>query len=790
MYSPSQKGGDYITSTLDPATLTTPDITPSTLSSFGNIGSLNITQISALIDTVNAQIARESSAITSNQTQVTTIQANIDRIPGGLQDIYNIANASYNSVKSAYESAQATLGNDQSTLSTKVGQLAELSSMSSMYTSSLYGYQIEYSSIWNSIQSNNTTIIAEEAEYQERLMNYVNYQTNYDIAVHNLQSTIDALKHNSSILSTATYAYQSTSTAYGNLLEDYVYFSTHNLSTSKYEFMSTNTHLSSLLDYQSTQRGNYISTSSAYHTATLNVEIAQAVYDYRNSLAVEQSTIIKYNNTEVQLGNLIAGIPYLVGGGRVQEGGAHDISYYMNLPPPSGKEIDYQTLYLMLSTMSTAMFSTTRVRQELESNQNVVFVNNLKQILDAADDNIAAAQSAYNTALGNRADVISTMSGLSTRIGLAGIAEQQYQVTLDSLSTIYIRDISTYNGINAEIASYAERENILSSFLRSTLTTLAMLSTQSSMYALSSGTYLQSYVGWSTLEGIAQSSINGYMAIKGNIASTIIGLTTEIGTTSFTVGSQFTNLTASGNTYYSNVIIDINNELDAYKYGIQEWNSFIGYICSEILIQKLNIYTVIDSITFSLQGNNTQSQMDALITQKNAYVTKQQTIQSVLNVLNVLDIQFANLLQLVETERGNKSAFINTRSILTAYEISVFKDPTRFATVQGQYIFQLGNLNSRVNSINANILERNSKLSALNAIIYPQLTIIEGLNILSYTLPEPVNSNLVPFNMDMTEYALLPQLNYGLNQAVYPLVLTHLKPSNVTGTLPSVFYQG
>lgn len=790
MYRPSQKGGDYLTSTVDPASLSTPDITPSTLSTFGNLASLSISQISELIDTVNAQIGRESAAIVTNQAKITSIQTNIDKVPGGLQDIYNIASANYNSVKTEYDAAKATLGNDQSTLSTKVGQLAELSTLSSMYTSSLYGYEVEYSSIWNTIQSNNAIIIAEEDEYQQKLINYMNYKTNYDAAIRNLKSTIDALKHNSSILSTATYAYQSTSTAYGHLVEDYINFSTNNLSTSQYQFMSTNKYLSSLLDYQSTQRGNYFSTSTAYYIANLNVETSQAVYDYRKSLSVEQSTIIKYNNTEVQLENLIAGTPYIISGGGVQEGGAHDISYYATLPPPSGKEIDYQTLYLMLSTMSIAMFSTTRVRQELESSQNIVFVNNLKQILDAADDNIAAAQRAYDTALQNRENVLSTMSGLSTKIGLADIAENGYQTTLARLSTLYVEDISTYIGINAEITSYVQREDLLSSFLRSTLITLSMLSAQSSMYALSSGTYLQSYVTWSTLEAIAQSSISGYMEIKGNIASTIIGLNAEIATTRFTVGSQFADLTGSGNTYYSNLTTDINNELDSYKYGIQEWNSFIGYICAELLIQKLNIYQAIESITFSLEGNNTQAQIDSLTSQKGTYLTKHQTMQSVLNVLNNLDIQFNNLLQIVETERTNKSGFINTRSILTAYEISVFRDPTQFATVQGQYISQLGNLNSRVNSINANISDRNSKLSAINAIINPQLTIIDGLNVLSYTLPEAVDSSIEPFNIDMTEYALLPQLNYGLNQATYPLVLTHLRPSNVSGTLPSAFYQG
>jgi hypothetical protein len=82
-------------------------------------------------------------------------------------------------------------------------------------------------------------------------------------------------------------------------------------------------------------------------------------------------------------------------------------------------------------------------------------------------------------------------------------------------------------------------------------------------------------------------------------------------------------------------------------------------------------------------------------------------------------------------------------------------------------------------------------MSALYTIINPQLAILNGLGLaFSYTLPDPLDTNIGPFNMDKTEYMLLPALNYGLDSLAYNLVLTTQGPSTITGTgtLPSIFY--
>ena len=819
MYRPSKKkvqsGGDYISSMIDEASLTMSTISKETLStiagmsnvtSFDQLATLSISQINSLIDAVNTQIATENTQITTNQTQIASIQSDIDRIPGGYQNAYDIANQQYISVQTAYNQAQATLSFDQSTLSTKIGQLHDLSSLSSFYTSSLYGYQSEYSSIWNTIQTNNATIAADEIEYQDKLRVFQDYQTRYETASYNLQSTLDALKYNSSLLSTATYDYFSTSSVYGYLIEDYINFSTNNLSISKYQFMSTNTYLTSLLAIQSTQLGYYVSTSTALKYANLNVDAARAASDYDSARKTELAQIIKYNEVEVQIRKIFKDSAMEVGGQQKkmsdetkaahgggfidQTGGGYDLAYYASLTPPPGQELAYQTLYIMLSSMSSMLFSTAQVTASLKGESDAVDLYTLKAILDIADDNISTAQYTYYLAQLNQSSVISTMSGLSTRIAYADFAEQEYLSTLSSLSSIYIHDMATYNATNEAISSYLYIENMLSTYLRSTLRTISLLSTQSSMYNISVANFMQAYQNYSTLEGIAQSSIDGYSSIKGYMISSIDGLDGEIGGLEVTVGNQFIDLNGNAAIFYNNVRTDLNNNLDAYKYGVQEWNSFIGYIASELLIQKLNLYTAIDSVTFSLQGNITEAQKSILVGQRGTYGSLQTTIQGIITVLNGLDSKFATLLQLIETERADKGAFVSTRATMTDYEITVLQDPTKASQVQGQYVIQLGNLNTRVGAINTDILNRNQQMIALNVIMGPQLAILQSLNLFSYVVPDAVPTNIGPFNLDMTEYALLPQLNYNLSQSMYPYVLTNQQPAGITGTgtLPSAFY--
>jgi len=807
MYSPSKKnqneniansnqtGGDYITGMSDPSSLRAPIISASTLStigfmagvsSFDEIASFNTQKIGELIDAVTARIAVENASIIENQTKIADIEGQINAIPNGLQAEYDKANAEYIAIQSEYTTAQSRLTYEEGVLHDKLIALAELSSLSSMYESTIDGYQKEYSTIWESINENNRAIDSQNKIYEDRVRAYLDYQGRYSDFEKNRNSTLDALALNSSFLSTATSDYFSSSTLYGNLLNDYVNFSTQNMSVSQYLFGSTNKHLCSLMMVYSTQYANYASTSTALYLANMNVSSAQATYDYRNALSVELSSIIEYNMVEEELNKLLINF----GIQSNTTGNVNDIEYFSNQVRPTGQELTYNTLLVMLSSLSSLVISTTHVRETLQENQTIIDLASLKAILDAADGEITAAQYAYYLAQENEKKVLSTIAGLEGRIRFADKLEDDYLSTLEGLSTIYIQELSLYNQRNLEIQGYVDTERLLNNYLRSSLLTLYLLSTQSSMYNISAGIYTESYIMYSTLEAVVQSTIDGYSTTKGYVTSTIEGLDAEVGELSFSVESQFGTLGTNATTYYTDLSSDLNNELDAYKYGVQEWNSFIAYITSELLIRKLNLYTSIDSITFSLAGATPEEQNN-LTAERTRLSGLQASIQGIINSLNPLDIKFELVLLAIETERQNKASFVTTRTKLTKFEIEVLQNPTKHSVVQAEYIFQLGILNTRVMNINSNILQRNDLMSKLYDIINPQLTLLNGLNIFSFTLPDPLDVNVGPFNTDMTEYQLLPLLDYGLNITDYPLVFTDRVPSTITdlSVLPSSLFK-
>ena len=183
---------------------------------------------------------------------------------------------------------------------------------------------------------------------------------------------------------------------------------------------------------------------------------------------------------------------------------------------------------------------------------------------------------------------------------------------------------------------------------------------------------------------------------------------------------------------------------------------------------------------FSLQDNITPERRYELNATRNNYITTQTIIQGIINILNVLDLKFLRLLEVIETERTNKELFVNTRSILSNHDIAVLQDSLQKSVVQNDYISQLGNLNSRVNSINSNILQRNELSTELYRIIIPQIEILDGLNLFQYILPDPVSTNVGPFNTDKSAYEILPQLDYGLNPELYPLVYNVLVVATTT----------
>jgi hypothetical protein len=193
------------------------------------------------------------------------------------------------------------------------------------------------------------------------------------------------------------------------------------------------------------------------------------------------------------------------------------------------------------------------------------------------------------------------MSTLSTQAGYNLVIMANDRSTLNGLSSLQLYDQSTYNYLAGVIRGYNDIEALLSSCYRSTLFSISTLLNQSTMYNLSISMYTRAYYIYSSIEAIAQFSVNTYSTSIGYNNSSIRGYRNTADFLNGQVTTDIDNLNSQAAQFYLQKQDQLNNELNEFKYGVQEWNSFTGYLTSELLIYKLNLYTQIDSLTFNIQ---------------------------------------------------------------------------------------------------------------------------------------------------------------------------------------------
>jgi len=780
----NQSGGAYIDPSISKANLAlVSSISQSTLStllilankssmnlsSFSQVAQLNILQISSLIAAVGTQIASEQRIISDNQSQIQTLNNQIGAIgiTGSLTDNYNLTQQQYNSVLTAYSNASTALANDNIQLSTYMNQLSTQYGLSSFYNMSIMTLARQYSSLYNSTFYNSSTIDGLNAIYNAQMSTYMINANNYSTSQGQYASTLYALNYNSTILSTAMYDYYSTSTAYGNLYNDYVNYSVITLSTAQGQYLSSSTFLGYLNALSTQQLMQYVSSSTALAIANTQVRAAQAIVDYDNAVIRQVSTLslIEYKTIQInQFTSTVASAqPVPVDPMYVMYGlPVPAIPTYIvgtNLTTLNGQLTDYYNL-------SIAYNQSTIYANALKTTVSSTAAEALTMQMNIADYNISTAQ--YNLYIAQliQYNDISTYNALSSQLAYYSTIQQNEISTLKGLSSIELQEISTLGWLNDQITAYQRQYSSINYYLMSTVYNISYLNQQSSIYNYSVAKYYSSYLFYQNLESIAQNAVNDYTNRIAINNSTIAGLQTQAGTTGQTLGQQYVTLRNQSDSFYSNQLLALGNDLDQYMYTVQEWNSFIGYLTSELLIYKLNLYTQIDAITFDLQNPVGQQQPNDIVNRNNL-VDLQTKIQGVIDALNPLDTQFNTLLQYVGTERTKKTDFIATRKALTLNEITYLQTPstTTLNSLQTSYLSQLQTLQGLVVDINSNIYNRNTTAQTLmNTTITPQLQNLNALKtpsgnqILSYTTPPTINLNLQAFNLLKQDYIILSSI--------------------------------
>jgi hypothetical protein len=763
MYKPKkqkQRGGQYITSTAPPAAISTQAISQSSLSyiakesqvcTFGDVASLSVDDISSLVRAINSQISIDEQMIAQNNSQIAAIEYQINQ-PGGLQDQFNAADANYSSTLTAYINASTTLESTKNSLSTKIGELMGLSSLSDTILSSISGYETQFSSILTEIGTLDTQITQYESTYQAQLREYDIYSQQYSTSVYQLQSTIDAMNMNASTLSTVMFQYVSTSTLEQMLEVDYLQYTVKYVSAAQYAVVSTQTYYDYILQQISSQYNTIFSTSSLLRLAQLDLIIATATKKYRDSISRELSTISDYNNAKTLLDTILKGLT-------ANPNDANLLAQKNSTQP-------------VVSTLSALMYSASQDRIKNESTQKLVEQVNLAERLAIADARISTAADQLVAAQFKEAAVISTISGISTRIGVSKQTETGILSTMSSLSSIYASQKYQYEWISSKIGLYDISEGILSTQLRSTLANLSNFIGYSTLYKGQAQEYWSTYTYYSTLEYYTTSSISGYTTQRSTIINDISVLDGDITTLTNTITGEFTNLRTYGPQFYQYKESELIAEVEEYQYSMSQINSIVGTTTADLLLKKMQNLNRMDWLNFELTANlslaaDLRSSYTAEIGQISPMNTK---IDALISDLNPLEIQFNSLIQLVLDEKTLKQKYIRTRKDLFDMEVNVYEDDTRLPSVKTTYDSKFLELNQTATDIRAKMQLRNDKYTPIKAVLADSvrradiLTILGGIQRFPDSLLNvTVNNSLIldesrDPSATLSEFAVLPPI--------------------------------
>lgn len=450
-------------------------------------------------------------------------------------------------------------------------------------------------------------------------------------------------------------------------------------------------------------------------------------------------------------------------GGYIQDGGAVTAAQMTQL----------NNLSTTISYLSISVWQSTLRRLVKAQEVSTIEANTLSEILIINDSIIASAR--YNLSYANYVlqSTITKMSSIWYQIQDNNVYMNNDRSSLLGYSTLYIQDYSTAMGYLNMVDQYSNIERIISTYYQSTLTSIINLLWESTLYNRSITQYTAFYNFYRDLEEKALVSVNTFSTAIGFNNSSINGYTYYANNVlNPQIGAKFQTLNTDAYTFYSQKLQYLQNEMNEYTYAIQEWNSFTGYLTSELLIYKLNLYTQIDAITFDLQTANPNP---ANAGNKASLISLQGQIQNVIDAINPLDQYFQQILLGIPAEITNKTVYINTRSTLTGYEIMVLQNPNLLTTVQSVYIYNFGQLQQISLNIEGNINTRNTILNTnINSVLNTQMPIVQSLNILSYTPPAIIDTTIDPnrpFIISKNDYILLSTLNYGLSPVTYNQVL-------------------
>lgn len=739
------------------------------LSNFGDLANLSIDKINNLIASVTTQLENEVAIITQTDAAIASATLDINRA-GGLQDKFNtadwnltIAQMSYKTASTLFAESQAALDNDTSTL-------MQLSSAKAAMQSTVDSYNAQYISLMGQIAGAQATVDAEQDRYDAELAAFNQNGIDRANAQRILLSTINAREYASTLYDQVLENFVSTSTVAYTMGQSYIQYSTGTYALTRMIAQSTAMYYSSLLQEESRGLQLYMSTSTALHIAHLNYSTALTVAQYDQALLREMSTIMQYDQAKLSLSTIdqILTPPYTayVQGTAPsltpQQQGVKDF-YYPN-DSLAQLAINAQYYTVLASNLSSTLYSATTDRQLFEAARGRMQLITLQAMIHSANQNIQQSQQILFDAQANERNVISTISTLSSNIRNSYLLEYYYVSTLNSISTNYHYELARWYNQSSIVGMYDIRHAEISRQIASTLQTIQSLMNLSTMYNLSVSIYQSSYSWYSTLDAITQSSITGYTIEDDNIQSTIRGISADITILGISTITAVGDLRLYQTQFYNYKLQELILEAQQYQYSVQELNAVVGASAAQLLLNKLALYTQIDTLNLALVRNPNDSAASA---QRQNLMSQQTTIQTIINAINPLDEAFNAVVKYSLNEQQYKNDFISARSNLSGIEIDVLNGDSVKADIKDEYLTTWATMNGSVTSANSAISQKNALLFSIYSVLnvqIPQITTLYPTMTFPTTItvgqtPLPLQSS-DPNQAVLSDFAILPPIDF------------------------------
>jgi len=292
------------------------------------------------------------------------------------------------------------------------------------------------------------------------------------------------------------------------------------------------------------------------------------------------------------------------------------------------------------------------------------------------------------------------------------------------LSTTYITNLFTYIEVSTSVNNYIISDLAFKSSISTLYRYLYSTLKISSFDFLSSDSYYSTIQYYSGLELKTRSTIDYYNSKVSSLISDIRYLSSLQVRDYGLLVEQTNEIRTQQSNYYRYLKLALEAECDEYRYGIEQYNSQLGYITASLGIIVNNIASRNDAINIrSLDPNIPETTKSADRTNQIRNNTDTRTIIGIINSLNMLDLNFQYIITNIETEKRLKGGFIDARqNILTTYEIPalLFSTQVQLENIRAAYEGAFTTLNDiNINNINAEISSRITRLGTINQIISP-----------------------------------------------------------------------